>query len=118
MQTFYLRQFRSCVIVFLSIVVSRDPEGGVIAGHRKLSSLFLNDEVGQVFLCWKLVTKTKSVIKQTKADDHPAIGPFLAERYCHLVIVIADRFLLSPYRLPAGIMRRIFCIGDRKIVQQ
>ena len=87
-------------VVLLCVVVSRDPEGGVIARHGKFRCLLLHREVDQAILVGKLIPQPHAVIKEAEAKIHLATIVPLAEADEHLIVVVADRSHLAPDRRP------------------
>ncbi len=95
-----LGEARGVVVIFLRVVVARDPECHVVARHGELGQLLPYHEVDQLLLLRKLIAKTEAVVKQAETDDHCAAGLLLREAHGQLVMVIADGTALAPYRLP------------------
>ena len=90
----------------------------MIAGHRKLCTLLLNQEVVQFFLLWKLVTESDTIVVHTETDKYLALSRWLIQGYCQLVVVVANVLGLAPYRLPGFIEGRCFFLGNSKTVHQ
>ena len=106
-----LGETRLGVVVLLGVVVPGDPECRVVARHGKLRPLLADGEVGELLLLGKLVAESESFVVEAEADGHLAARFRLAERYGHLVIVVADRRLLAPDRLPLFVERGAFDAG-------
>ena len=100
-----LRKAARRVVIFLSVIVSRNPPGCVVARHSELRDLVLYDEVFEPFLLRELVAEAEAVVVEPEADDHDRLRAFLVsrillERDSQLIVVVADVAFLAPDRLP------------------
>ena len=110
-----LRQLRLGIVVLLRVVVAGNPPRGMVAGHGKLGQLICYLEVSQCVLVGKLVAERQAVVVKAEANLHdggtgnhlalPVEGTVLFQRDEQLVVVVADRGLLAPDRLPRLIER-------------
>ena len=64
-----LRQLRLLGLLLLGVIVARQPPGGMVASHRKLCTLFLNQEVVEVSLLGELITEPYPIVIDTEADN-------------------------------------------------
>ena len=64
----------------------------MVARHGKLRTLLFDYKINQVRLRGEFVTKTKSIIKQSEAYNHPAIGAFLSKYDGQFIVIFADGF--------------------------
>ena len=112
------RKFGFCVIIFLRIVVARNPEGCMVASHGKLSTLLLNHEIVQVLLQRELITEAHTIVEQTEADNDVPILRLLVERHSQLIIVVTDLLYFTPYRFPSLVESGSLCILHREAIHQ
>ena len=87
------------VVVFLRIVVSADPPGFVVSGHRELRKFFFYIEISEFILQWELVPQAQAVVVEAEAEIHlRTVLP--AETDQHFIVVVAYMRLLAPHRIP------------------
>ena len=87
-------------LIFLCVVVTRNPVGCVVARHGKLRVLFLNDEIVEIRLLWEFIAQSHAVVVDTESEDDVSVGSLLIKVHSHLVVVVADRRRFSPYGFP------------------
>ena len=105
----HLRQAAYGVVVFLSVVVARNPIGSVVARHGKFRALFLYCEIGEIVLRRPLIAESYTIVVESETHNHLAQMPVvvgLRQAYSHFVVVVSDARLLAPYRLPRLVERR------------
>ena len=117
-QTANFRKFGFRIIIFLSIVITGNPPGGMIARHSKLGMFVLYHKVNQVLLLWKLITESYAIIIYTKTKVHITICSGLFQFNQQFVVVITNIFRLSPHRLPGFVEGRGRSFQDFKTIQQ
>ena len=88
------------VVVLLRVVVAGNPEGGVVAGHSKLSMFLLDNEVVELLLQGELIAESESVVEDAEADEYLAALGRLVESDSQFVVVVADFGHFAPYRAP------------------
>ncbi len=96
----YLAQPRARVLILLRVIVTSNPPGGDIARHGKLSTLLLDDKVGEVVLQRKLVAKAQAIVIHTEPHNDVTPHFLLMQCHSHLIVVIAYLALFAPHRLP------------------
>ena len=84
----------------MRIVVARNPKGGMVSGHGKLRMFFFHHKIGQILLLGKLITETKTIVEQAKAQNNETIILGLIERHLQFIVMIAYGRFLSPYGFP------------------
>ena len=72
---------RTCVIVFLRVVVTWNPPSRVVACHGEFGAFFRNDEVVELAFLWELVTQSEAIIIDAETDVHIAVFGSLCEAY-------------------------------------
>ena len=90
----------------------------MVACHRKLRVLILDEEVVQLFLLRELIAESDAVVIDTKTDDHLTdltiqgqsfffafalifrLLDGLVQGHCKFVVVVTDVLGLTPYGLP------------------
>ena len=117
-QTADFRKFGLRIVIFLRIIITRNPERRVVAGHRELSMFFLDDEIIQVLLQGELVTETQTIVEQAEADDDVPILCLLVECNSQFVVVVADLLHFAPHRLPCFIKGRSLGVCQCETVHQ
>ena len=93
------------VLVFLGVVVARNPPAEMVAGHRELGELLLDHEIGQRLARGELVAESESVVEEPETDVHELVASGLAQFHEKLVVVVAYLGFLSPDGLPYFIER-------------
>ena len=96
----YLREAAFLGFLLLSVVVSGQPPGGMVARHGELRVLILDDKVDERVLLGELIAQPHAVIVHAKADGHGALGRRLGQVHGQFVVVIADGGRLTPHRFP------------------
>ena len=112
------RQTGLGVFILLGIVITRNPPGGMIARHGKFSTLFLDGKVVEIAFLRELIAQSYSIVINTEADVHITVCRILLQLYQHIIIMIADRLVLSPNRSPGLIESGSLLIDDTKIRKQ
>ena len=112
------RQTGLGVFILLGIVITRNPPGGMIARHGKFSTFFLDGKVVEIAFLRELIAQSYSIVINTEADVHITVCRILLQLYQHIIIMIADRLILSPNRSPGLIESGSFLIDDTKIRKQ
>ena len=113
-----LGEARSGVVVLLGIVVARNPEGGMVAGHGKLRVFLLDNEIVELFLLRELVAEAQTIVEQPEANDNLPLVLGLVEGHGQLVVVVAYLALFAPNRTPGLVETRCLRLGHRKSVHQ
>ena len=90
----------------------------MIARHGKFSTFFLDGKVVETAFLRKLIAQSYSIVIDTETDVHITVGGILLQLYQHIIIMIADRLVLSPNRSPSLIESGSFLIDDAKIGKQ
>ena len=106
------------VVIFLRVVVSGNPPGGMVARHGKLRMFLLDDKVHQVLLPGELVAQAHAVVVDAEADVHIAVRLGLTKLHQQFVIVVADVLHLAPDRLPGLVKGRRRGLHHFKTVHQ
>ena len=114
----YFRQAALGIIIFLSVIVTRNPPCGMVTGQGELGKFLLDDKIVQVLLRRKLVAESQSVIIETETYRHLPSGRGLHKIHKKLIVIVAYLCLLSPYRLPSLVKRRSFRTFKRKSVME
>ena len=104
--------------LLLSVIVARKPPCGMIASHRKLRALFLDDEIVQLLLLGELITESDTIVVDTETDDNLTFGGRLKQSGSKLVVVVTDGGCLTPYGFPGLIERRGLFLFDLKTIHQ
>ena len=91
---------RDRIIVFLRVVIARNPKCDVVASHRELRMLFFNHKIIQRRLLGKFVTESQTVVEKAETDQDRTFVHRLVQRDSHFIIMIPDFFLFAPYRTP------------------
>ena len=68
-----LRKLAFLSLLLLSVVVARQPPGGVIASHCKLGALLLDEEVIELLLLGELVAEADTIIVDAETDPDFAL---------------------------------------------
>ena len=108
-------QARGVVGIFLGVVVSGNPPGRMVPGHRILRKFVLNHKIGKAVLPRELVAEAQAIVKAAEADDH-CFAHILFEGDGQLVIVVADAGFFSPDRFPGLVKGRTFFLLQGKTV--
>ena len=66
----------------------------------ELSQFLIDNELIQSRLFGKLITKSQTIIKETKTYIQRAPAKTLFQGKQHFVIMVTDKRLLTPYRFP------------------
>ena len=90
----------------------------MIACHRKLGMLFLDDEIVKAFLLRELIAQAHTIIIYTETDSDVTLGRCLVQVYLHLVVVVTDGSSLTPYWLPGLIEGRCLAAGLCETIHQ
>ena len=90
----------------------------MVTRQSKLRTLLFYSEIGHLALAWELVTQAVAIIKKADADIHLARSCTLREVYQQLVVVVADRELLTPYGLPSLVKGAVFDRQNLETVEQ
>ena len=109
-QTTNFWQFRLGIVIFLCIIISRNPPSCMITGHGKLSMFFFYNEVGQILLRRELIAESHAVIIHTKTEIHEASVRWFLQFHKKFIIAVTDMTVFSPYRFPSLIKSRCRCI--------
>ena len=83
----------------------------MVACHSELRMFFFDNEVIQIFLLWKFITESQTIIEQAEANNDGTVVHWLKQNDCQFVILIADFLFFSPDWLPGfvkGSRLRIF----------
>ena len=100
------------VLVLLSVKVSRNPPGLMVACHCKFGKLFLDHEIVELLVAGEFVPEPESVVEEPEPDVHAAAGAVLAEADEQLVVVVANALFLAPDRLPGLVEAVGLDVGD------
>ena len=96
----YLRK-RSCgVSKLISVIITRHTKSRIIMRQIELSQFLIDNELIQSRLFGKLITKSQTIIKETKTYIQRAPAETLFQGKQHFVIMVTDKRLLTPYRFP------------------
>ena len=106
------------IVIFLRIIIAWNPECRMIAGHSKLRMFFFYNEVIQILLLRELIAEPQAIIIKTKTNNQITILRLLIQGNSHFIIMVADRFHLSPHRFPCFIKSRSFNIGQSESIHQ
>ena len=79
----------------------------MVGCHGKLGVFLLDDDVVEVVVSWQFVTEADAFVIDTEADDYLPFECRLADGDSHLVVVVADVFVLAPYGLPCLVERAL-----------
>ena len=111
-----LAHTRGGVLILLSFVTTRNPIGHVVARHRKLGILLLDNEIGTSFggLLRELVTETKSVVIEPKADIEHKLSLIAIQLNQQFVVVVTNMAALAPHRLPRLVKSSRFATLERE----
>ena len=124
------RQPRLGVVVFLRVVVARNPPSLVVARHGKLGQFLLEPEAGQGVRDGKLVAESKAVVVEAEADLHDGGTGFggvvhacdganrLFQGHQKLVVVVPDFGLFAPNGFPSLVESGILCFFQDEMVFQ
>ena len=126
--------------LLLCVIVTRKPPCHVVAGHRELGHLLLDEEVIEFLLLWELVAETDTVIKHTEDEVHHSAmrfidtgQPFVVafafvfgacdDRYLfqvhdELSVVVTNGLRLAPDGLPGLVCLVDGGVNDVKAVHQ
>ena len=88
------------VLIFLGVVVRRNPDSLVVSGHCKFGKFILDAEICHASLLREFVAEAESVIEKSEADGHPSAGCCLQKIDGQFVVIIAYFGFLAPYRSP------------------
>ena len=132
-----LRKFGFLRLLLLGIIIARKPPSGMIARHGKLGTLFLDNEVVQIFLLGELVAEPDTIIVYTETDDDVALQllypcticgrvvwapefvlPLHVQGYSQFVIVITNGSCFAPYGFPRLVESRSLFLGDGEALHQ
>ena len=56
--------------LLLGVIVAREPPCRMVASHRKLTALFLDEEVVEVLLLGELITESDTIVIDAEADKY------------------------------------------------
>ena len=84
----------------------------------KLRMFFFYNEVIQILLLRELIAEPQAIIIKTKTNNQITILRLLIQGNSHFIIMVADRFHLSPHRFPCFIKSRSFNIGQSESIHQ
>src|SRR5574344_2036307 len=90
----------------------------MVACHSKLCMFFFYNKIIQIFLLWKFITQSHSVIVNAKTDYHITIVRRLMKGYGQFVIMITNCGCLTPYRFPGLVESGSICISNSKTIHQ
>ena len=90
----------------------------MVACHRKLRHLFLDEEIVELLLLGELITETDTVVIDAETDKDLAVVRRLRQGRRILVVLVADVLGLSPYGLPGLIEGRGLFLGEREAFHQ
>ena len=90
----------------------------MITRHSKLGMFFFDNEIDQFLLAWELVAQAQTIVVNSKANVHISVGLWLPEFYQQFVVVIANVFYFSPYRLPYFVERGGRGLYDLKTIHK
>ena len=62
----------------------------MVSGHRKLSMLFLDDEVVQVVLLREFIAESQTVVEKPEADHDVTLVVGLFKGYGQFVVMVPD----------------------------
>ena len=111
-----LRQAGLGIFILLRVEVARNPPGGVVAGHRELRQLVVDDEIFRPVHRPELVAEAQSVVEETEADCHQPFGRLVFQIDSQLVVMVADRLFLAPHRMPGLVVGASVGTHDFKIL--
>ena len=100
-----LRQATAGIVIFLRVVVGRNPVCLMIAGHGKFGQLVGNDKVREFLLHRKFISESQTIVENAEVNRHVALGLRLSQIDSHSVVVISDHSLFAPYGNPCFIDR-------------
>ena len=106
------------VVIFLGVVVARNPVCGVVSGHCELCVFLLDGEIHKVLLLRELVAKSHAFVVNAETYYDVAVEYRLRECHGHFVVVVADYALFAPYGNPVFIERRAFGVCQLETVHE
>jgi len=91
------------IVVLLSVIVTGNPESGMVPCHSKLGMLLFDRKTVQTSLQRELITESQTVIIKAETDDDMTVLFLLFQPHSQLVVMIPYLCHFAPHGFPGFI---------------